>query len=703
MQSQTIINMTTTNYQLIVSEDISLNGKLFISGDVSMGGNLAATSGTSANTYMNIYGKAPPSSVYGNLVVSPNTTNATSSTWINNNITWTASASSTIGGTYYTYFAFNTTNTLGTSQWASAVTYLSTGLYNGSVSTAIFGQSGQLGEWLQIQSSVPAVMNTYTFSAGGSINNMPKTYWIVGSNDGSTWYPIQLAAFTANPFTASTTLSSVFNVNTSGSQTAGATTVTTTIYGSYTTGSYTYFRLIFNTLWSGASTTTEISEWTPTFTLPTVTGPSRALLYMDPSNINQLDVSGSLALVNKNLTLATVMPNAMSAVTPNAVAATSNSWLNNGVTWYANASSILSAAWDAYKAFNTISNAEDAWHDNGLGYGVSTGVAFTTNLNFQTTVFTTGSSGGTSVYYGQWLQIQSNVPLIISTFWFGARQTLALRLPKIFYIVGSNAGTGTWTPIFKGDTTSTTGATNSGTVTLTGLANSGTIANFYGSTALTYTTYGNLASSFTYFRLIVSNLCGAADTCNIGEWGLTFATTTTTTTTMPSSVSLALDNVVPNQLNVGGAMNVGGTLGIAGGITPMYSTLSFGPGQVGYSYFAPVPKDISVALNSSAELARLTNVPPGVWLVCTCMCYYGSATNARVKLYVGTTSGITDVLGVQMIQIVNGDYMGHSGSIVYTNLTTNTFYLNMAVNAAGPVKTYTESEKMSFIQATRIA
>jgi len=85
------------------------------------------------------------------------------------------------------------------------------------------------------------------------------------------------------------------------------------------------------------------------------------------------------------------------------------------------------------------------------------------------------------------------------------------------------------------------------------------------------------------------------------------------------------------------------------------------------------------------------------------MNYGQSTTNARVKLYVGTTIGGTDVLGIQMLQIVNGDYMGHSASIVYNNTSTNTFYLNMAVNQTGPVKTYSESSRMSFIQATRIA
>ena len=38
--NQNIINTTTTNYQLIVSEDLSLNGRLVTSGDVSLNGNL---------------------------------------------------------------------------------------------------------------------------------------------------------------------------------------------------------------------------------------------------------------------------------------------------------------------------------------------------------------------------------------------------------------------------------------------------------------------------------------------------------------------------------------------------------------------------------------------------------------------------------------------------------------------------------------
>jgi hypothetical protein len=43
MQSKNVINTTTTNYQLIVSEDLSLNGRLLVSGDASFGGNFAVS------------------------------------------------------------------------------------------------------------------------------------------------------------------------------------------------------------------------------------------------------------------------------------------------------------------------------------------------------------------------------------------------------------------------------------------------------------------------------------------------------------------------------------------------------------------------------------------------------------------------------------------------------------------------------------
>jgi hypothetical protein len=47
--SQNIINTTTTNYQFVVSEDLSLNGRLAVSNDVSMNGNLFVFRDISSN------------------------------------------------------------------------------------------------------------------------------------------------------------------------------------------------------------------------------------------------------------------------------------------------------------------------------------------------------------------------------------------------------------------------------------------------------------------------------------------------------------------------------------------------------------------------------------------------------------------------------------------------------------------------------
>jgi hypothetical protein len=66
--NQSIINTTTTNYQLIVSEDISLNGRLVVSGDVSFNGNLSAKS-------INVKDISGVNNFFGNLQYTYNTPN----------------------------------------------------------------------------------------------------------------------------------------------------------------------------------------------------------------------------------------------------------------------------------------------------------------------------------------------------------------------------------------------------------------------------------------------------------------------------------------------------------------------------------------------------------------------------------------------------------------------------------------------------
>jgi hypothetical protein len=630
--------------------------------DVS--GAIQSSVGTSSTTYKNFYGKVPPTNVYPS-TITPNTTNATSSTWPNNNVTWTSSASS-VNGTNYSYFAFDNSNGGTTTKWESANSLYTSGTANSSAAlTAVIGQTSQRGEWVQIQSSIPVVMTSYSLASADIPARLPKTFWIVGSNDGITWYLIQTASCGATQYSSTSyTTSSTFLVNSASAQTSGSATVTTTINAPYTTAAFTYFRVIFLSLFSTSETLCDIGEFFINFSPSTQTGPSRALVYMDPSNINQLDVSGSLALINSSPTAITV--------TPNTPAADITEWVNNGIRWLASASSYyMNTGWGPHKAFNNSDNG--SWHDDTTGYTAATGVA---NTAFQTTVYTTGSSGGTSVYNGQWLQIKSSVGLSMKTFYFLGRDIVyGTRLPQVFYIVGSNTGTGTWTPIFKGDTASTTGASISATVSLTELGSSGTISNFYGSTSLTYTTYGNLASSFIYFRLVVSEICGNDITCNIGDWGLTF-------TPAASSVSLALDNATLNQLNIGGAMNVGGSLGIIDQLyfnyvsNPTLSTTSLG-------YFFEGVGSTSPATNAGITASTISSLPIGVYILSFIVGYsVGGTAGQYVQITIGTTATTGNEIQGLIFTQYNGSYVSSSGTVCYNNTSAKSIYLNCSTSSS---------------------
>jgi hypothetical protein len=107
-------------------------------------------------------------------------------------------------------------------------------------------------------------MYSYTFGSGAAATRIPKTFYIVGSNDGTNWYPLQTASFGAtNPFTTIyTTATNYIIVNQAGTQnvvqgTTGVLTVTLT--SNYATNSYTYFRFVITTTFG--DTLVELGEW----------------------------------------------------------------------------------------------------------------------------------------------------------------------------------------------------------------------------------------------------------------------------------------------------------------------------------------------------------------------------------------------------------------------------------------------------------
>ena len=204
--------------------------------------------------------------------ITPNQTSLASNTWTQNGVTWTSSASTTYNAGYPAYGAFNNYyGNTGVYSWATPVLYsVSNGSYSGSVSTTIqAGIGSKTGEWLQIQSSVPLVLSSYTYGCGAN-GQVPKTYYIIGSNDNSTWYPIQSCVMSVNPLTAFFTVCTTYIVvNQSGTQTifggqTGSGTFTT--YPPYTTAAYTYFRIILQTLWNtGTNGNAEFGEFYPNF------------------------------------------------------------------------------------------------------------------------------------------------------------------------------------------------------------------------------------------------------------------------------------------------------------------------------------------------------------------------------------------------------------------------------------------------------
>jgi hypothetical protein len=223
---------------------------------------------SASGQYMLTSGGTPTSPQQTGLTGNTSSATPVTTTWTVNGVTWTCNASSVNSSAYQPWIAFNNVSpasATGNYSYASAATYnTSTGVYNGSISTAILGSftpTPYTGEWLQIQSSVPVVMYNYSFSSGGA-GNMPKTYLIVGSNDGTNWYPIHLCSMGSNAVGAFVAFSTYITVNYTGTQTVVGTstvTATTTSYATSTT-SYTYFRLIANTTF-GQYGNLELCEW----------------------------------------------------------------------------------------------------------------------------------------------------------------------------------------------------------------------------------------------------------------------------------------------------------------------------------------------------------------------------------------------------------------------------------------------------------
>lgn len=130
-------------------------------------------------------------------ILTANTTVISGYTPSNLNGTYIASASSQYGASYPAYNAFD--YDVGTF-WHSASGLYTSSVYTGNVSTTVINSTSStiniLGEWIQIQLPYALSLSGYYMLPRSSsfYTQFPKSWYLVGSNNGSTWYAIDFTS-----------------------------------------------------------------------------------------------------------------------------------------------------------------------------------------------------------------------------------------------------------------------------------------------------------------------------------------------------------------------------------------------------------------------------------------------------------------------------------------------------------------------------
>jgi hypothetical protein len=537
--------------------------------------------------------------------ITPNLVGNTSSSWYQNGITWTATSSSNYGGFVpYTAFSEVTSNV-----WDSASNYAApSGAYNNTYSTTVLGGVGTVyGEWLQLQSSIALTLAEYNYAVAGP-TQLAKTYYIVGSMDGSNWYPLQYAVMTANPASTSyVRCNTMIQIHYTGTQSLRGDltgSVTTTAY-SFASNAYKYFRIIGTSTWG--ATEMGYTQFFPQFVVPTI---------------------------------CPTLTNLASLV-----------WAQQGVTWTASASSNAGAGFPASGAFNNLLSGSPYSWASAATYNITTGA-------YNTPGVTTVILGGIGTVSGEWLQIQSSVPLVLNNYSYGVAG-VALS-PKTYYIVGSTDGS-SWYPVQYVAFGSTNPLTSGGTA-----LKSTILVNYTGTQAvtgdtsqtLTTTAYSTTNVPYTYYRIIATtiwpnNTYGNFELC---EFILNYTTPSFYTSTTGSTwTSTPLLNEPSTTLSGNGQV------GLATSTHPIpFSHLTFDNGtadtygQLTYS---------STVLNGGSTMSFSTSI----YKVGTASAYFNPTTPATTGgaylLYnlpaaLSAPSALTMACWVyQTVQVTNGTPM----------------------------------------------
>ena len=334
---------------------------------------------------------------------------------------------------------------LTTTAWSSDTGTYNTvnGLYIGGVSTTIQGVGPVSGEWNQIDFGESKTLVSYRMRPRDiNIPRMPRTFYIVYSQDGSTWY--QADSQTGITWTAA------YQTFTPSAEKAGR-----------------YWRIIVEAVLADIiSNVCYIGELEYT--------------YREDLNVkaSTTTITGGLEIAG-DITTPTVVQDTM----------TSNTAPSPNV---ASASSVFGTNAE-YKAFDK--NTTTFWHSDDPGPYV--GGPYTGGLT--TTIQEVGPVGG------EWLQMDFGESKTLTSYRMHPRSANLLQMPKDFYIVYSQDGTTwyeanrqtgiTWTAAYQTFTPSAEKAGRYWRLVIDAIGASGTSTTHVGEVEYTYRTGLNIYSS----------------------------------------------------------------------------------------------------------------------------------------------------------------------------------------------------------------
>ena len=227
-------------------------------------------------------------------------------------------------------------------------------------------------------------------------------------------------------------------------------------------------------------------------------------------------------------------------IQPNKTGLVQNTWEQNGVNWTASSSSNYGSPYLSYNAFNNTSIIADGWAASATNYNTSG--TYTTGSPITTTVIGIGSVSG------DWLQIQSNVPLVMYSYLIHVLNINGV--PKTIVIAGSNDET-TWYALqsasYGTNPYTAQFQTTSGTL-LVNYSGSQTIIGNGSSVTVTTAPYSYSTTAYQYFRLIyTSNFSHTGSSyAQTTEWAINFVRPLTSS--RPPTHALSMNHTGQYQL-----------------------------------------------------------------------------------------------------------------------------------------------------------